>query len=86
MEDTSRNPKPCPFCGHTDIGVKDSIVDVSMGYDCPASQLRRVWAYCRYCRAEGSKRATTTLGDSDKNIIAVALEAWNKRTEGKDEV
>ena len=22
--------KPCPFCGHTDIGVKDSIVDIRM--------------------------------------------------------
>ena len=79
MEDTSWNPKPCPFCGHTDISVKDKILSVSMGYDSPASQLRRVWAYCRYCQAKGPKRTITTLGDRDKNITTVAFEAWDKR-------
>lgn len=79
--DASWEFKPCPFCGHTDIGVKDKILVVSMGYDSPASQLIRVWAYCRYCQAKGPKRTINTLGDRDKNITAVAFEAWNKRTE-----
>lgn len=70
--------KPCPFCGSTDIGIKDTILDYNMGNDCPCSATRRVWAYCRYCGAEGRKHTGDFVYDSE--IVAAATEAWNNRT------
>lgn len=69
--------KPCPFCGSKDIGVKDTILDRHMGNDCPSSATRKVWAYCRYCGAEGSKHTGDFVYDSE--IMAAAIEKWNRR-------
>lgn len=69
--------KPCPFCGHDDIGVKESIITLKMGQDCPCSAIKKVWAYCRYCQAEGSKATIEAVYDSE--VLAAAFEKWNKR-------
>lgn len=69
--------KPCPFCGKNDIGVKDTIIDLKMGHDCPCSAQRRIWAYCRYCGAEGRKQTADIVTDDEE--IAVAVESWNRR-------
>ena len=69
--------KSCPFCGSTNIGVKDNIINVMMGADCPSTAIRKIWAYCRYCEAEGPKRTAEVI--SDDEVIAVALESWNMR-------
>lgn len=74
--------KPCPFCGKTDVGVKDNIVDLLMGHDCPCTARRRIWAYCRYCGAEGRKTVADIIGDDEE--IAAAVESWNRREGEKD--
>lgn len=74
---------PCPFCGRTDIGVKDTIIDVKAGHDCPSSAIRRIWAYCRYCGAEGPKTVLDIVYDEEE--IAAALVIWNRREEAADE-
>ena len=69
---------PCPFCGHTDIGVKDIIVAAGKAEkDTPSSMVKRVWAYCRYCQAEGPKRTVEVVYDDE--IISAARLAWNRR-------
>lgn len=70
--------KPCPFCGSSDIGVKDIIIDYhTNGKDMPCSATRQVWAYCRYCGATGSRGTGDFVYDNE--IIAMAMERWNKR-------
>lgn len=78
MDDASWNPKPCPFCGHTDIVVRDSEIDYMAGQGCPSSAIRTVNCFCLYCHAEGPKRTIDALYDEE--IEAAALVAWNKRT------
>lgn len=69
--------EPCPFCGSTDIGVKDTLVDMLMGNNCPCSARRKIWAYCRCCGAESGKRVADIVYDEEE--IAVGVEMWNKR-------
>lgn len=69
--------KPCPFCGSTDVGVKDNIVDLCMGHDAPCTAIRKIWAYCRYCGANGPGTTQEVIGDDEE--IAAAIVAWNKR-------
>jgi translation initiation factor 2 beta subunit (eIF-2beta)/eIF-5 len=69
--------KPCPFCGSTDIGVKDNIIDLLMGNDCPSSTRRKIWAYCRYCGATSGTKIADIVYDDEE--IAVAIEKWNER-------
>lgn len=68
--------KPCLFCGSTDIGVKDNIVDMLAGYG-PCVARRKIWAYCRYCQATSGSTIADVIGDDEE--IAVAIEKWNKR-------
>ena len=68
---------PCPFCGSTDIGVKDNIVDMLMGHDCPCTARRKIWAYCRYCGATSGHTIADVIGDDE--VIAAAVEKWNQR-------
>lgn len=70
--------KKCPFCGSNEIGVKDSILDFNMGHDCPSTARKRIWAYCRYCGAEGPKTVQDIVGDSEE--IASAIVKWNERS------
>lgn len=70
--------KKCPFCGSDEIGVKDSILDFNMGRDCPSTARKRIWAYCRYCGAEGPKTVQDIVGDSEE--IASAIVKWNERS------
>ena len=74
--------KPCPFCGHTDIGVKDNIVDVLMGRDEPSACRRKIWAYCRYCEATSSHTIRDIVCDDEE--IMIAMELWNMRKEQSD--
>ncbi len=69
---------PCPFCGSRDMGVKYKVIDRKMGHDSPCSAEEKVWAYCRYCGAAGSKK-TGDLVYKDE-VVALALEGWNKRS------
>lgn len=69
--------KPCPFCGRTDIGVKETILDYIMGNDCPCSRLKKVWAYCKYCGAESGKKTIDAVYREE--VIAAATEKWNER-------
>ena len=78
-KDDSWNFKPCPFCGNTDIGVKDVIIDMLAGHDCPCSARRKIWAYCRYCGAESGKRVADIVYEDEE--LAVGVEMWNKRAE-----
>ncbi len=72
--------KPCPFCGSKNIGVKDSIIKYhSNGKDTPCSALTKVWAYCRYCGAEGKKHTGDFVYDDEE--MAAAMDAWNDRPE-----
>lgn len=70
--------KTCPFCGSDDIGVKDSIIDVQMGNDCPSSARKIIWAYCRYCGTEGPKTVRDIVYDDE--IMAAAIVKWNERS------
>ncbi len=72
-------PKACPFCGKTDIGVKDNIIN------------GQCFAYCRSCQATGpfiqvkSDKTISRWRDDperllkDEEIIREAYLAWNKR-------
>ena len=75
----TRKAKPCPFCGKDDIGVKEHIIDHKAGHDCPCSAIKKVWAYCRHCEAEGAKRTIDAVYDSE--VEAAAIEAWNRRVD-----
>ena len=70
--------KKCPFCGSDEIGVKDSILEFNTGHDCPSTVRKKIWAYCRYCGAEGPKTVQDIVGDSEE--IASAIVKWNERT------
>ena len=70
--------KPCPFCGSTDIGVKDTILDLLTGQG-PCVARRKIWAYCRYCGAASGHTVADVIGDDEE--IAAAIEKWNKRKE-----
>lgn len=72
------NFKPCPFCGSTDIGVKDNIVDVIARHDEPCACRRKIWAYCRYCEATSGSSIRDIVYDDEE--IMVGMELWNKRS------
>ena len=68
--------KACPFCGSVDIGIKHK----SMGFiagDGPCVARRQIWAFCKYCNAEGPKKIADIIGSEEEE--AVALETWNRR-------
>ncbi len=68
--------KPCPFCGSTDIGVKDVTLDYIAG-DAPCVARRKIWAFCKYCGAASPKTVRDVIGDDEE--VAVAIVNWNKR-------
>ena len=68
--------KPCPFCGSTDIGVKDTIVDMIAG-EGPCAARKKIWAYCRYCEATSGYTVADIIGDDEE--IAAVVHKWNKR-------
>lgn len=66
---------PCPFCGRTDIGIKERILDV---YE--TTSLKQCWAYCRYCEAEGQKVCIEAVDrEKGRDVEAAALDAWTIR-------
>ncbi len=69
--------KPCPFCGSKNIGVKYIIISHEAGKDCPCSSNLRIWAYCSFCGCEGRKTYCSIVGEEE--IIAAAIEGWNRR-------
>lgn len=70
--------KPCPFCGSTDTGVKDTIMDLLAGQG-PCVARRKIWAYCRYCQATSPFTVQDVIGDDEE--IAAAIVKWNERKE-----
>ena len=72
----------CPFCSSIDIGVKENLLDAKAG-EGPCASTKRIWAYCRYCGAEGRKKTADVIGTADE--IAVAIKGWNFR-KGADKV
>lgn len=76
MEFCDETYKPCPFCGSTSIGVKDTIVDLMMDAETGAAK-REIWAYCRRCQAtSGHITAVVTTDEEEENL---AIQEWNKR-------
>ena len=69
---------PCPFCGSMDIGIKESHLESKAG-EGPCVSTKKIWAYCRYCYAEGKKKTVDVIGLVDS--VATALESWNYRKE-----
>ncbi len=69
---------PCSFCGSTDIGVKDTIIDLYPDTSDGAKTRRKIWAYCRCCGTEG-KKFTIVVDDSTDEETEVAAELWNRR-------
>jgi Lar family restriction alleviation protein len=69
--------KPCPFCGTSNIGVKDTTIDYNMGHDAPCTAVRKIWAYCRYCGSSGPSTTQEVIGDDEE--IAAAIVKWNER-------
>ena len=70
--------EPCPFCGHSHISVKDSIIDAKMGgIDEPCTVIKRVWAFCNYCHATGPESTHEVVYNDE--VVAAALCSWNKR-------
>ena len=66
--------KPCPFCGESDVGVKDG------------DTFRWRHAECDHCGARGPEVRVQTLGDGtakewEANAQVRAVEAWNNRPE-----
>ena len=58
----------CPFCGCTDIGVKDSVSE------------EQCWAYCRRCQATGPKvPIPKELEITPEEIIFYAMDRWKQR-------
>lgn len=62
------NTISCPFCGSTDIGVKDSILE------------EHCFAYCRHCFATGPKvHISEDSNCTDEEVIELAMLKWNIR-------
>ena len=58
----------CPFCGGTDIGIKDSVIE------------EECHAYCRHCFATGPKvHISEDSSINDEEVMSLAIAAWNKR-------
>ena len=77
-----REFKPCLFYGKDDIGVKETIIEHKMGQGAQCSAVKRVWAYCRYCYAEGKKTTVDVVYDDE---VIAAMVAWNEREGGEQE-
>ena len=70
--------KPCPFCGSRDIEVRSKPIEHKAGRDCPSSVITKVWAVCKYCGAEGSKKVIDAV--YRKEFLAAAIVGWNGRS------
>lgn len=66
-------PKPCPFCGHSEIGVVEG------------ESFRYCRSMCPYCGAQGPEVRKNTLADNQgaANVEAntQAIEEWNTRAD-----
>lgn len=69
--------KPCPFCGSTEIEVGAKPIEYKAWHDCPCSVVKKVWAICKICGAEGRKKTADVVYDEE--ILAAAIEGWNER-------
>lgn len=75
--------RPCPFCGRSDIGVSQQIMDVFMnGPDMPCIAFSKIWARCNYCGAHGSEKVCDIVFPQE--AVAVAVEGWNHREAAVD--
>lgn len=75
--------RPCPFCGKSDIGVGEHIMDVLMnGPDMPCSAVTKIWAKCNYCGAHGREKTCDIVYPQE--AVAAAVEGWNHREAAVD--
>jgi len=68
-------PKPCPFCGHVGVIVRET------------STFRWRAAECENCGAQSGEVRVQTLGEGtreewERQAEADAIEEWNKRADG----
>ena len=67
----------CPFCGKNVIAIESEVLERKMGYDAPCSAIKRIWAKCTYCDAQGPKTVNETVYPEEE--VAAAVLAWNRR-------
>ena len=60
--------KPCPYCGSTDIFLLGGSGD----WNC----------WCKNCEAQTKKYGNSSLTFNDKEARRLAVEAWNRRSNG----
>ena len=70
---------PCPFCGKNTLATDSEILEnVLGGKDEPCTSIRRIWAKCTYCGAQGPKTVQEIIGPDEE--MAAAVVAWNRRS------
>lgn len=66
-------PKPCPFCGHSEIGVVEG------------ESFRYCRSMCAYCGAQSPEVRKDTMADdrdsAESEAHARAIEEWNTRAD-----
>lgn len=67
----------CPFCGEVNISAISEVLDYVMEKDCPCASRRRIYATCNYCGATSGNTTADVIGEDE--IVAAAIERWNKR-------
>lgn len=67
----------CPFCGKNTIATESELLEYRMGNDSPCSSIKRIWAICTYCGAQGPKTTNETVYPEEE--VAAAVLAWNRR-------
>lgn len=71
------DPKPCPFCSHTEIDTEDELVPTDTEKSPYGKAIRKTWAYCKRCGACGPKQES--ISNNPESLKSMALLAWNER-------
>lgn len=67
------NVPPCPFCGKTEIGIKEELLDINFEY----GNTIKIVPYCKHCGATGRSR---TIRECNSDVKAqLALNSWSER-------
>lgn len=69
------NTLSCPFCGKNSV-ITDS-EQIGFVNGSPSSLIKRMWAKCTNCGAQGPKTVNEVVYPSDEEASAVV--AWNRR-------
>ena len=73
METTIKyHAMPCPVCGSTNIGVKDTIVITPWRVEA-----RKTWCYCKGCNHKGPEALCLKEATHEEETNC-AYKAWNK--------